>query len=990
MSQVRGKRVGKAYWRSLEELEGTAELAALLDRGHSIEPGELATPASRRAFLKLMGASLGLAGMTSCRWPKQAIVPFADRPEGRVPGVPRQFATAMELGGAAIGLLVTSYDGRPVKVEGNPLHPTSRGAADVFAQASVLELYDPDRSKQVVRRHGGQRTTSSWAEFEAFAKPHFEELRARQGAGLAVLSEESSSPSLARLRQAFGAAFPRATWTVHEPVSRDNEKQGVARAYGAMLRPVYHFDRADVIVCLDADPLGAHPAALRHARDFASRRRADDGKMNRLHVAEPTMSITGAMADSRVPAAEVEATAFALVAALAGDGAGIERLRGLPANPLGGLERGLAAFVAVAARDLLASQGRSLLVVGPRQDARLHTLACIVNDLLGNVGKTVEMVAEPCGDRGEGIAELAEKARSGAVETLLVLGGNPVYHGAGEWLQRIRTTIHLSGWEDETSLVAAWHLPRAHYLETWGDVRAWDGTVSVQQPLIEPLYGGRSVIEVVGMLVGEPGTGHEIVRSTFGALTGKPADETAWRQALHDGVVAGSGLKAEPAALAASPGVGTAPAVAATGELRLVLEPDRKLYDGRFANNPWLQELPDPLTRLTWDNAACVGPATARKLGVRRGDVVKLSSQGATVEAPVFVMPGQAEGVVSLALGYGRTAAGGVGNGVGVNAGLLRGARPGAGRLTVAVAPTGKRYDLVTTQDRHIADELGENERERRVDELVREGTLEQYRSTPHFAHEGGSAVPSLFTELEYAGEHQWGMAVDLSACTGCGACVLACQAENNVPVVGKEQMGHYREMHWLRVDRYFAGPPDQPRVVFQTLPCQHCEMAPCEQVCPVGATVHSEEGINQMAYNRCVGTRYCSNNCPFKVRHFNYFNYYKSLPELKRMVMNPEVTTRSRGVMEKCSFCIQRIERVKIGAKNDRRPIRDGEILPACAQTCPTRAIVFGDLKDPDSEVSRLHRHNRAYSLLAELKIRPRVAYLAKLRNPGPGEVSG
>jgi len=1001
--------VGKDYWRSLDELADTAEYRAFVEKEFPGLAEELTAPSSRRDFFKVMGASLAMASLTACRWPKEVIVPFANRPEGRIPGVPVQYATALELGGSAVGALVTSYDGRPVKVEGNPLHPASRGAADTFMQAAVLEMYDPDRSQRPVRREGGKELPLGLDDFDAWARDHFAALRARRGAGLAVLSEASSSPTLAALRARFAAALPAATWQEWEPVSRDNERAGTALLFGVPLRPVLHLEHARAIVCLDADPLGAHPAALANAREFAATRTGEGGRMSRLWVAESALSLTGGAADHRVALAP--RAVAALAASLGGTLLG--RIRSSAWGPVDALVRSLLAagdetvapaFAAGVLADLERFLGQAVVVAGPRQSAEVHAVAALINVALGAVGGLVTYVADDEPGRPahtDSLRALCADLAAGGVDTLLVLGGNPVYDAPADLdfaacLKRAPNSVHLSLYDDETSRACRWHVPRAHALESWGDVRAWDGTYSVVQPLIEPLYGGRTPVEVVASLIGEPGVGaHDLVRRTFAALAPAGDVDAAWRRTLHDGVLAGSASPGvEPrerlAALQAAIAGAAADGFRQRGEdLTVVFAADRKVYDGRFANNAWLQELPEPLTKITWDNAALLSVATAARLGVATGDLVEVTLDGRTLEIAAYVMPGQADGSVVLPLGYGRTAAGKVGTGAGASAYLLRTSAAPEVAGGALVRPTGRRYALALTQDHHAIDEVGFEERGLRVATLVREGTLAEYLAHPEFVKEmAEEPVPSpLFRELEYDGEHQWGMAIDLSACLGCGACTIACQAENNIPVVGKEQVARGREMHWIRVDRYFAGKAEDPKLAFQPIACQHCENAPCEQVCPVAATVHSSEGLNEMVYNRCVGTRYCSNNCPYKVRRFNYLDYRKQLVQVEKMAFNPEVTVRSRGVMEKCTYCVQRIEAVKITARNERRPIRDGEIVPACAQTCPTQAIVFGDVKDPGSRVARLHAHHRAYGILGELHTRPRTRYLAKLRNPAEGE---
>jgi molybdopterin-containing oxidoreductase family iron-sulfur binding subunit len=991
--------LGKSYWRSLDELADSTEFQQWAKDEFPGISEELVAPATRRGFLKIMAASLGMAGLTACRWPKEQILPFASRPEGRVPGVPQQFATAFELGGAAIGLLVTSVDGRPIKVEGNPLHPGSLGAAHAWAQASVLELYDPDRSQHPVRRDAAQETVATWEDFLSFSAPRFVALRETKGRGLAILSEASSSPSLARLRQRLAEAFPESTWTEWEPLSREAEREGTRLAFGSPLRPVVDFSKADVIVSIGDDFLFFHPNAIRQARDFASGRRAVDGKMNRLYVAESSLSLTGAAADHRaaLPPRDLPGLVAQLTAALAAHG--VAALDGVAAA--GGLAKGVAAFVSPAAKDLAGARGRSVVVAGASQPPGVHAAVHALNVALGNAGSIVRYVeaetrgASPSRGQGAALQDLVAVLHAGSVDTLVILGGNPVYDAPvdldfGRALAKAGTSVHLSTYENETSRTSRWHVPRAHPLESWGDVRGWDGTVSVQQPLIEALYGGKTPVEILSVALGEPNaTAYDVVRATVAGLTKAADKEAAWKRTLHDGVLDGSAFspasapKVDDAAVSKELAALLVPP-AATG-LELLFSADSSVWDGRFSNSAWLQELPDPLTRITWDNAACFAPADADAAGVKHGDVVRLAVGGRDLDVAAYLLPGVAPGTVVLPLGYGRTAAGKVGNGAGFNSYLLRSSRALWAAPGLKVSRTGRNHPLACTQDHHAIDKIGFEERGRRVVQLVREGTLPVYKAEPDFARKMGEEPASLalFTELTYKGDHQWGMAIDLSACIGCNVCSIACQAENNIPVVGKDQVARGREMHWIRVDRYFSGEPEHPETVFQPVTCQHCENAPCESVCPVAATSHNDEGINQMVYNRCVGTRYCSNNCPYKVRRFNFYENFPDVPQVQKMVYNPEVTIRSRGVMEKCTFCVQRIEAVKIAAKNERRPLLDGEIVPACAQTCPTQAIVFGDLKDPSSRVAKLHKDERSYAMLGELNVKPRNRYLARLKNP-------
>jgi molybdopterin-containing oxidoreductase family iron-sulfur binding subunit len=951
--------------------------------------------ASRREFLKLMGASAALAGLTACRWPKETIVPAARQPVERMPGVAVQYATAFELAGVATGLLVTSYDGRPIKIEGNEKHPFSRGKTNHWMQASILDLYDPDRSRWPVERRAQPGQVRTWDEFRAFARNHCASLRVNGGQGFCILSEASSSPTLADLRARLLTAFPQATWYEYEPVSRDNEREGTRLAFGKPYRPHLHLDQADVIVGFDSDFLMLHLAAVKYAGDFASRRRADDGTMSRLYVLESNLSVTGSMADQRyaMQSSQIRRTLEQVAA----------RIGGADVDPQ----------AAAIGDDLLAHKGRCVVIAGLQQPPEVHALAHALNARLGAHGTTVTFTEEPDPGRpthAAAIRALADRIRAGDVQTLVILGGNPAYNapadlGFVDLLPRVPTTVHLSPYDNETSRRCTWHVPQAHYLESWDDARAYDGTLSIVQPLIAPLYDGQTASELLALLSDDPlQSGYELVRRTFGDR------EALWRQALEDGVVPDTAWPERTPSVC----LGSLPESAAGAAWEVVFAPDYHVHDGRFANNAWLQEWPDPITKLTWDNAALVSPADAKKLGIgQSGDLLRIeyAVAGETpappiLEMPAFIVPGHAVGSITLPLGYGRAAAAGkVADGAGFDTYRLRIAAAPDIVTGVKVSGGGRHYDLATTQDRHaIQSRVGEEEMQARIPELVREATLAHYRADPDFVRAGGDHPPpaSLWEERQYRG-HKWGTAIDLSACTGCGACVIACQAENNVPVVGKAEVGRGREMHWLRVDRYFRGDGE---VVHQPVACLHCEFAPCEQVCPVAATVHDEEGLNVMVYNRCVGTRYCSNNCPVKVRRFNWFyNHHgpahprsikgdaRSLPgklkeqpltDIEKMLNNPNVTMRSRGVMEKCTFCVQRIAAVKIKAKNERWDrIPDGLIVPACAQACPTDAIVFGDLNDPSSRVRRLHEHNRAYALLPELNLKPRTKYLAKLNNP-------
>ena len=1001
---------------------------------------------SRRRWLQLMGASLTLAAMGGCRWEKREIVPMDNQPAGQVPGVPERFATAMDLGGVATGLLVTSFDGRPIKIEGNPKHPQSLGATDSFCQAAILQLYDPDRSESPRQHSDEGMVARSWDEFAGFAKPHFAALKKAAGSGFRILAQASSSPTLAALRARLLREFPQAVWHEYEPISRDNERAGSQLAFGTekIYRTQLAVEKAKVILCLDADPLGTHPASVQYIRAFAKGREVVHGTMNRLYAVEGCFSLTGAAADHRLalPSHLVAAVAARVEKEIAQRSAS-----GLPpakdSHPPTVLPAKAEKFAGVVARDLLAHPGQGIVMAGPRQPAEVHAAVHRINAALGNVGQTVTYTVEPDAERPlhvDAMRWLAADMHSGKVDTLLILGGNPVYDAPvdlalAEAFQKVGTRIHLAPYYDETSALCTWHLPQAHFLEAWGDARSYDGTYSIQQPLIEPLRQGKSSVEVLAMLLGDPQPkALELVQKTFKTLfqndepltpgpfpargegsfapaRGQGSFDARWAKALHDGLLADSRWPNATPKLAAAPSTPSPfppssspdrPSVGTRAEgrpddLEIVFCPSAAVYDGRFANNGWLQETPDPMTRLTWDNVAIMNIATAKSLGVSDNMVVRLKYAGRELELPAYTMPGQADGCIAVALGYGRKAAGQVGGRVadgiepvGADVYQLRtsGAMDFAAGLVIE--PTAKVHPLAVTQDHHAIDTVGFEARAHRAGELVREATLAEYEKHPDFAKQMVEVpdLGSLWDEKHFQGQ-RWGMSVDLSKCIGCGACMVACQAENNVPIVGKERVLRGREMHWIRVDRYFRGDPGAPQAVHQPIACQQCEMAPCEQVCPVAATVHSKEGLNDMVYNRCIGTRYCGNNCPYKVRRFNFFNYHKNLEdasnEILKMMYNPEVTVRQRGVMEKCTYCIQRIQAVKIHAKNAHEPIADGEIRTACQQVCPAQAIVFGDLGDPRSEVAKAQADPRAYGLLAEMNFRPRTMYLAKIRNPHP-----
>ncbi|HOX57499.1 MAG TPA: TAT-variant-translocated molybdopterin oxidoreductase [Candidatus Paceibacterota bacterium] len=1039
-------KTGPRYWRSLEELAETPEFRQWVENEFPAGATEFADPVTRRHFMKIMSASFLLAGfgLTGCRRPESNILPFSKQPEGYVHGVPQYYATAMPTRGGAMPLVVKSHEGRPTKVEGNALHPDSNGSTDRFAQASVLDLYDPDRAMQY--KQGGKVVPPAAA--LDFLTGLSRQLGAKGGAGLCCLMERSSSPSRARLQKLVAERLPKAKWFIHEPVDFDIHREGTTLAFGKPVKPYYRLEQAKRIVSLDCDFLGAEEDLHRLIRDFAKGRRVEspdkaqgEDLMSRLYVVESLLTLTGASADHRlrVPPSLVFPIAAALAAALATEGV-----------PQGGKELTAALgaagvdpkWITECAKDLQAHKGNCVVLAGQRQPLAMHALAHAMNAALGNVGKTVVLHEAPAPTEGN-IAELAQALDAGQVETLVVLGGNPVYNAPADldWAatqRKAKLVVRLGYHEDETQAVSDWGIPRLHYLESWGDARTSDGTLVPIQPLIAPLFGGLTEVELLARLGGlEPASGYEIVRETFRGLTGGGEEE--WKRFLHNGFQEGSAAKAVDVVLSSEAVNSALQAVKPPGELKdleVVFHSHYCVDDGRYNNNGWMQELPEPITKVTWENLVLLSPRTFENLGLvsrvvsggaTKVSLVKVALGGREVVGPAWIQPGMADDVVGLALGYGRPRSGRVGSGAGYDAYRLRASAAPHSAPGATVAATGKLHPVATVQT-HWAMEGRP---------VVREANLAQYLAHPEFAREMGPAhppstqplYPNPFDEAKKRGLHQWGMAIDLNGCVGCSACVVACQSENNIPIVGKDQVSRSREMHWLRIDRYYAGPVEAPQVAWQALMCQHCEAAPCENVCPVNATSHDEEGLNVMTYNRCVGTRYCSNNCPYKVRRFNFFDYNKrplerlkgpfySTPmlsrtegqwdllrwfrdqeasprpaeewELLKLAKNPDVTVRMRGVMEKCTFCVQRIQQAQIAQKVKARDsgnveVPEGTFKTACQQACPAEAIVFGNLKDENSRVSQLKRQERDYALLEFLGTKPRTTYLARVRNPNP-----
>ena len=1063
---------GPKYWRSLDEVSDTPAFRAWVEREFPAGASEMLDPVNRRSFMKLMSASFMLAGvgLTGCRRPVEKIEPFSKMPEDYVHGVARFYATARPVRGSAVPLLAKSHEGRPVKVEGNAEHPLfdpsatgldrRQAGTDLFTQASILNLYDPDRAQRFANQ--GKNTTREKAldQLDAIART----AQGNQGKGLAFLLERSSSPSRARLEAGLRQRLPQARWFVHEPVDFDIHRQAASLAFGQPVKPVYQLAKAKRILSLDCDFLGIEEDSFRTIGGFAQGRRlrqsGDD--MNRLYAVEALHSVTGTNADHRLRLApsQIQPFTYLLFAEFieqSGEGAKNseaasfakilrERSAVVPAEPR--------VWAKACVKDLIAGGAQSIVLAGYRQPLAVHLLAHAFNFYLQSAQGPVLYVEAPA-PALDSVVDLAKALQAGEVETLVILGPNPAYDAPADldWAKsqrKAKTVVRLGDYEDETSVDVDWHLPRAHYLESWGDARTGDGTVVPIQPLIEPMFGGMTDIEVLARIGQLPERKpYDIARATFRELAGGGEFEEAWKKFLHDGYLAGSAAKpVAPRAVAWGKvstlvmGAELLPAPSAS-KLEVAFVPDYSAEDGRFNNNGWLQELPDPISKIVWDNVICLSRKTAEELGVVVVDenrmrlkvpVVRLSAGNRTIEGPAWIQPGLADNVAVVSLGYGRAAVGRVGRGTGYNAYPLRSSKGLHVEGGVQLTKTDKRYPLSCTQNHWYMQGRP----------VIREANLETYRKDPHFAkaydmHEPPGErdaqgrpkpiYPNPLDAKKEASTHQWGMSIDLNTCVGCSACVIACQSENNIPIVGKDLVNRGREMHWIRIDRYFLHPIDDPQVVSQPMLCQHCEAAPCESVCPVNATVHDQEGLNVMAYNRCVGTRYCSNNCPYKVRRFNFLDYNRrSLEQLKgpffssplvsttdgewtlkrwfkdrdrgirpqdewdllKLAKNPEVTVRMRGVMEKCSFCVQRIEgakiaqKVKAGASNDVM-VRDGVIQTACQQVCPAGAIEFGNLKDPASRVVQAKASDRTYEVLEFLATKPRVTYQARVRNPNP-----
>jgi MoCo/4Fe-4S cofactor protein with predicted Tat translocation signal len=1038
--QLSPAATGKKYWRSLGELYNKPEFKEWVEKEF---PGgaEMLDSGSRRNVLKLMAASFGLAGLTACRRPIEKILPASKGIEDYNPGQAYFYSSAFTLSGVSQGILVEVNDGRPTKIEGNPDHPYSQGAASGLAQASILNLYDPDRSKEVLE--GGK--SSTWDKFGAAWKAKAPSLGG--GDKLRILSLTVGSPTLDSTRKALLAKYPKAKWTEYEPVNQDQAKAGASLAFGPGIEVHPQYDKAKVILSLDCDFLGEDTPTTLAIRQFSDGRRVKETveDMNRLYAVEAHFSLTGAMADhrKRMKVSEVRAFAEELANALGA-------LPGLNVTGQG------SKFLTALVKDLKAHSGSSLVVAGTRQPAVVHGLAAAINQALGNVGTTVLLTksGDTPIDQVAALKTLTGELNAGAVDTLVILGGNPAYTAPTDLrfpdaIKKAATSIHLGFDINETAKISGWHLPEAYYLETWGDGRAPDGTVTIQQPMIEPLYGGKSALELTAMMAGltppaatpppapptmpppavapatAPATappiaeapptvsvaasitpkGYDLVRNYWKSsfVTTKSANpENTWRESLHSGVVANTRYpeaKASADSKRIAGALATEPKATGSG-FEVSFYPSASMYDGAFTNNGWLMECPDPMTKIIWGNAAMVSPKTAKDKALTDNDEIKITANGQSLNAAIRIQPGLADNAIVITLGYGRTAAGRIGQDIGYNAYALRTTTGFWFVEGATIEKTGATQIVGSTQEHNRMEEpmlVSFQQPNRRP--LAREATIDEYKKNPKIIEEMQEVpeLASIYGDWKYDKGDQWAMAIDLNACIGCNACILACQSENNIPIVGKKEVIRGREMHWIRLDRYYTGSDEDPQAITQPVTCMQCENAPCENVCPVAATTHSPEGLNDMAYNRCVGTRYCANNCPYKVRKFNYLNWHRNMTEVEMLASNPQVTVRMRGVMEKCTYCTQRIAETRIRVRSESRAaglapraIKDGEIVTACQQTCPANAIAFGNQLDPTSRVAQLKKQERNYAMLAELNVRPRTTYQARLRNPNPELVNG
>ena len=988
------------YWKSLKDISSEDDYNRFLKQSeHNVDNG-----LSRRNFLSLIAASVALAGLEGCKKPVQKIIPYVEAEIGTIPGIPKYYASTLPFKNNALGVVIENHDERPVKVEGNEKHPTSLGKSNSFAQASTLEMYDPDRARGV--KFKGKKV--DWNEYLNFAKS----INDGNGKGLAVLMQESSSPTIKSIQEDFKKNLPNADWVVYESVNNENLYDGIELAFSKRLQPLYRLEKAQIIVSLGSDFLGVDDNNIYHTRKFAQNRNIVDenSTMNRLYVAESSISSTGSSADHRlnVPQHEMENLLAELAYELKQLGLRIEAKKVKSSNNL---------WVKAAAKDLFDGRGESIIIGGSSLSKEFHQLIALINyNLKAPIDYYPLNMSQVSSVKN--FESLCKDMKDGKINNLIILGANPVYDSPvdfdfAESLKKVKNSVHLTNIIDETSKLCSWNIAMNHYFECWGDAMTYDGHVSIVQPQIMPLFDSKSIIQVLSPIVySKEQSAYDTVKNVWKSKIVKSGNfEREWDKVLHDGLYKKPILKK----VNVRPASKISTAVLNNYSLdndkfEIVFCPSSSVYDGRYANNGWLQEIPKPITSLTWDNAALISMKVAKKLNIKNGQMLEISVGDKSINIPAFITPGQNQKSITLELGYGRKFNGRIGNEVGFNVYPLRSSDSPSFILNGSIKVLNETYPLASTQDHHGLeddkyaapgfDDLANKETQSRIPELVKQSTLDYYKDNPDWVQKKVEqhkpdkkrswADHSMYNpDWDYSKGPQWGMSIDLTSCTSCNACSIACQSENNIPVVGKQQVMNGREMHWIRIDNYFAGDPDNPEVSTQSVACVHCELAPCESVCPVAATTHSSDGVNQMTYNRCLGTRYCANNCPYKVRKFNFYNYTRDLPEVVQMAMNPDVSIRFRGVMEKCTYCYQRISSARITAENEGREIKDGDFQVACQQSCPADAIKFGDINDPNSEVSKAKRRNRDYALLAHLGTAPRTTYLAKIRNQNPMLVS-
>jgi molybdopterin-containing oxidoreductase family iron-sulfur binding subunit len=987
------------YWKSLKDISSEEDYNRFLKQSDHNEDNGL----SRRNFLSLIAASVALAGLEGCKKPVQKIIPYVEAEIGTIPGIPKYYASTIPWKNNALGVVIENHDERPVKVEGNEKHPSTLGKSNAFSQASTIEMYDPDRARGV--KYNGEKV--DWSEYLKFAK----DINKGDGKGLAVLMQESSSPTIKSIQNDFKTKFPSASWVSYESVNNENLYKGIEKAFSKKLQPIYRLENAQIIVSLGSDFLGVDDNNIYNTRKFAQNRDIVDenSTMNRLYVAESSITSTGSSADHRlnIPQHEMESILAELSYELKKLGLSVDANKVKSSNNL---------WIKAAAEDLMSNRGDSIILGGSQLSPEFHQLIALLNNQLNAPVDYYPLSLSQVSSLAD-FKSLCDDIKNNKIKNLIILGANPVYDSPadfnfGDLLKNVPNSVHLTNILDETSKLCSWNIAMTHYFECWGDAMSYDGFVSIIQPQIMPLFHSKSAIQVLTPLVySKELSSYDTVKNVWKSDIVKSGNfEREWEKVLHDGLYKNTIIKKEqvrPSSKTSTTQLNNFIKLD-DNKFEIVFNASSSVYDGRFANNGWLQEIPKPVTSLTWDNAALISIKVAKKLNIKNGQMIEIKIDNKSIKLPAWITPGQNQKSISLELGYGREFEGRLGNGVGFNVYPLRMSSNPSYSLNASISVLDETYPLASTQDHHGLEEdqyaapgfdkLSNNEVQSRIPELVKQSTLDYYKDNPDWVQKKVEehkpdkkrswADHSMYNpepEYDYSKGPQWGMSIDLTSCTSCNACSIACQSENNIPVVGKQQVMNGREMHWIRIDNYFAGDPDNPEMSTQSVACVHCELAPCETVCPVAATTHSSDGVNQMTYNRCLGTRYCANNCPYKVRKFNFYNYTRDLPEVVQMAMNPDVSIRFRGVMEKCTYCYQRVSAARISAENENREIQDGDFQVACQQSCPADAIKFGDINDPNSAVSKAKRRNRDYALLAHLGTAPRTTYLAKIRNQNP-----